>query len=121
MSDEVPPVGSLAEEADKLLRAVRDWLGDEVPARGAPTAQRFLRQVDEHIATGSAECSYCPLCQLIAVVRESPVFRQHMSGALESLVKAVGVLLAASKAEDPARAGGGSVERIDLSDDWMDD
>lgn len=51
------PLGGPAEEARRLVEALGDW------------AATRLGPVDEHLATGSAECRVCPLCQVIAALR----------------------------------------------------
>jgi hypothetical protein len=58
-------VGSVAEEAVKLLGALQDWAkesaGDTAGAAGAAAtgAAEALRGIDEHIATGGEDCRYC--------------------------------------------------------------
>ncbi len=47
--------GPLVEEAAKLIGAAQEWL--------------HRRIGDDSIATGSAECCWCPLCQLVATLR----------------------------------------------------
>jgi len=51
------PLSSPAEEARRLLEALADW------------ASTRLGADDEHLATGSAECQVCPVCQLISALR----------------------------------------------------
>ena len=80
MSDKSDPpgeerLGSAAEEAAKLAAALQDF------AR---------RTTGEHIATGSAECRLCPLCQLISLVRDTnPAVVEHLATAAESLIAAL--------------------------------
>ena len=57
------PVGSVGDEAAKLLGALADWAGDRRGDR--------VRDVNEHIATGDAECLYCPICRTVHAVREA--------------------------------------------------
>lgn len=67
------PVGTAAEEVAKLLGALQD-LGS---------------QVGEHIGHGP-DCRYCPVCQVINVVREtSPEVRDHLADAAGSLLSAL--------------------------------
>jgi len=69
------PVGSAAEEAARLLAAAQEW------ARA-----RFDH---EHLATGSAECQVCPVCQAIAVLRQvRPETVEHLMDAAASFVAA---------------------------------
>ncbi len=51
------PMGGPAEEARRLVEALSDW------------ATTRLGTVDAQIATGSAECQVCPICQLISALR----------------------------------------------------
>lgn len=46
--------GSVGEEAARLLEAARDWLHGAVDPAAGP------------------ECRYCPLCQLLALLRRDP-------------------------------------------------
>jgi hypothetical protein len=69
------PVGSLGSEAAQLLEALQDW------ARDAGS--------DQHIATGSPACTYCPLCRLISALRDNPEVREHLGTAASSLMEAV--------------------------------
>lgn len=121
-----PPVGSVAEEAAKLLGALQGWAHDagraEDRSHGAGGAFRHL---NEHIATGDRDCTYCPVCQVIGIVRDtSPEVRQHLASAATSLMSAASGLLAAHGSE-PARGqrGGSPLEHIDLSEDeeWEGD
>jgi hypothetical protein len=85
------PVGSLGSEAAQLLQALQDW------ARDAGS--------DQHIATGSPACTYCPLCRVISALRDNPEVRQHLSTAASSLMEAVvGILVHGADAEPDADA-----------------
>jgi hypothetical protein len=129
MSDPDESVGSVAEEAAKLLHALQDWAkesGSEYAGAAASAAEgaaSAVHRIDEHIATGSAECTYCPVCRVISTVREtSPEVRQHLTTAATSLLHAAAGLLATSVPEPSQRRRDGRVEKIDLSDDdWEDD
>jgi hypothetical protein len=120
------PVGSLGEEAVKLLGALSEWARDQGQdyAGSASSASgafnQALHDVNEHIATGSADCRYCPVCQVIHVVRQtSPEVRTHLTVAASSLMSAAAGLLATRTDHQP-RPG---VEKIDLDDGpgWEDD
>jgi hypothetical protein len=76
----VNDVGTAAEEAVKLFAAVEDW------------ARRKAGHVldEQHIATGSAECQVCPVCQGIGVLRHvRPEAIEHMLDAAASFVAAL--------------------------------
>lgn len=97
-------VGSAAEEAVKLLGAAEQW------ARAR--AGRLLD--DEHLATGSPECTTCPLCQAVGTLRHvRPETVEHLLDAAASLVAA---LQAAVVPPDPAPRRGPGVERIDVTE-----
>jgi len=114
------PVGSVGEEAAKLLGALSEWARDQGTdyagtAAGAATSfASAVRDVNEHIATDSADCRYCPVCQAIHVVRStSPEVREHLSVAASSLMHAAAGLLATHTSGPTASA---PVEKIDLDD-----
>lgn len=95
-------VGSAAEEAARLFEAVQEW------------AQRSSGAVSDHVATGSADCVLCPVCQLISLLRETrPEVAMHLAEAASSLLAAVRSAVAAHEQEWSARKGQG-VERIDI-------
>ena len=115
-------VGSVGEEAAKLLSALNDWAKESGSGHvhGAAAAAEGLlgglKEIDEHVATGSAECRYCPVCQAISLVRStSPEVRAHLSSAASSLLQAAAGLLATSVPDGSPRASG--VEKIDLDDE----
>lgn len=130
------PVGSVAEEAAKLFGALGDALSDRgsgEPRAGfsgfsgfsgftgfsglAGHAARTLRDLDEHLATGAPECTYCPLCRTVHLVRQtSPEVRAHLLTAAGALVQAASGLLATVVPEQAADRPGG-VEHIDLDGD----
>ena len=131
-------VGSVAEEAVKLMGALQDWAkesaGDTAGAAGAAAtgAAEALHGLNEHIATGGEDCRYCPVCQVISAVREtSPEVKAHLATAATSLMHAAAGVLATKIPDDSsARRPGsgerssrdsGAVEKIDLSDDSDDE
>ncbi len=134
------PVGTLAEEAAKLFGAFADWADDrpDHPAgeqNGPDSAAAHslhgmaeaMRRVDEHVATGDQQCTYCPVCRVARAVREtSPEVRQHLVDAAGSLLGAATALLidpggsrGGPRPPDAHGGGGSRVEKIDLSgDSW---
>ena len=102
------PVGSVGDEAAKLLGALADWAGDH------------LRDVDEHLATGDAECLYCPVCRTVHAVRQaSPEAKAQLASAASTFLQAAaGLLTAAGSAEPRADS---RVQHIDLDADDPDD
>lgn len=97
-------VGSAAEEAARLFAALEEW--------ARTRAGSFID--DEHLATGSAECKVCPVCQAIGALRHvRPEAVEHLLDATASLVAALRAT-APAPAEETARAP--RVERIDVSE-----
>jgi hypothetical protein len=94
------PVGSAAEEAARLFAAVQDW-----------ARTRFDH---EHLATGSAECQVCPVCQAIAALRQvRPETVEHLLDAAASFVAAVKSTMPAAPAD--ARESS-RVQHIDVTE-----
>ena len=123
-----PPVGSIAEEATKLLHALQGW-GEqngaeygEATASAAAAAAGRLRDVNDHLATGGRDCTYCPLCQVIGTARAtSPEVKQHLASAATSLMQAVAGLLATPVPDQSTGRHGVPVEKIEVSDDARED
>lgn len=122
-SDQSREVGSVGEEAAKLLGAISDWARDQGSDVGqglgglAGHAAASMQEINDHIATGSAECTYCPICRGVHVIREtSPEVKAHLVTAASSFLQAASALLATQIPKDAA-ARGSQVERIDLDDD----
>lgn len=128
------PVGSLGEEATRLLGALSGWVAhsggtaerhvEDVVRRTVEEVARAAEDFEEHCATGAAECTWCPLCRTIHAVRTvSPEVRTHLGAAALSLVKAASALLAppsappASGSGQSDAAGAERVQRIRLDDD----
>ncbi len=119
-----PEVGSVGEEAAKLFGALADIARQQGADVGggigglADQAASLAQEVNEHIATGSAECRYCPVCRVVHAVREtSPEVRNHLLTAATSLLQAAaGVLETVPPTDQGAPHRGPAVERIDLDD-----
>lgn len=102
-------MGSAAEEAMKLLGALSGWAND------------LGHNVESHLDTGAAECTYCPICRTVHVVREaSPEIRTHLASAAASLMQAAASVLSAAAAasSDRDRTRSAGVQNIDLDADW---
>lgn len=113
-------IGSVSDEAVKLFGALSEWARDHGSDVGeglaglADQAARAAKDVNEHLATGSAECAYCPICRTVHAVRQaSPEVRAHLATAASSLLQAAAGALATAVPSD-ASGRTGSVERIDL-------
>ncbi len=95
------PVGSVGDEAAKLLGVLAGWASDHA------------HDLNEHIATGDAECLYCPICRTVHAVREaSPEVRAQLTTAASAFLQAAAGLLAAATPAEPTSR----VQRIDLED-----
>lgn len=116
------PVGSVGEEAAKLFAALSGWARDQgidhvgTAAGAAAAMSETMHTINEHIATGSEDCRYCPLCQVIHAVRTtSPEVKAHLTVAASSLMHAVAGVLATQTGSDRSSP----VQKIDLDDnDW---
>ncbi|MEO5653004.1 MAG: hypothetical protein ABIN79_01335 [Marmoricola sp.] len=128
MSDEdnqAETVGSVGEEAAKLFGALSDWAreqGGEYAGSASGAAGAFadaVKDVKDHVATESEDCRYCPVCQVIHVVRQtSPEVRTHLAVAASSLIQAAAGVLATHA---PDRQSNAPVEKIDLDAGWDDE
>ena len=117
-------VGALAEEAVKLFVALSGWAREHSGVAGeeasglASDAASAVHGVDEHLATGSAECAVCPVCRTVHAVRLlSPEVKAHLTTAAASLAQAAAALLATPS----SAADGDDVEHIALDDEWPED
>lgn len=120
-----PEVGSVGEEAAKLFGAIADMarergsdLGDGLSGL-AGQAAAMAHDVEGHIATGAAECRYCPVCRVVHAVRDTtPEVRAHLVVAASSLLQAAAALMETPQPKDDTGAHRGpEVERIDLDDE----
>ncbi|WP_028650577.1 hypothetical protein [Nocardioides halotolerans] len=101
------PVGNLGDEASKLLGALADWAGEHLGDRA--------REVSEHLATGGAECLYCPICRTVHAVRgASPELKSQLAQAASTFLEAAAGLLSAAAATEPQAS---RVQHIDLDED----
>ena len=111
-TDDREQVGSVAEEAAKLLGALSGWAKEHGDGFSS-----VAEDLHEHVAGGSSECTWCPLCRAVAAVRQtSPEVRAHLASAASSLMLAVSGMMAT---QPPT--GDDRVQRIDLDDDWPED
>lgn len=110
-------VGTVAEEAAKLLGALSGWAreqGDGLQEGLSQGMSAIADELHEHVATGTPECAWCPVCRTVAALRQaSPEVRAHLSSAASSLALAVSGMLTT---RPPARDDDGRVQRIRLDD-----
>ena len=118
-------VGSVAEEAVKLLGALSGWArthGSDMGHGVADAATGLFHELDQHVATGSADCRYCPVCRMVHVVREgSPEVRNHLMVAGANLMQAAAALMATAVPDEKRRQHDDGVERIEFDDEWPED
>lgn len=96
--------GPASDEALRLLAAAEQW----ARTRGAALL------ASEHLGTGSAECTVCPLCQAVGTLRQvRPETVGHLLDAAGSLVAA---LRSAVPVPDPPAGAGPGVQHIDLDE-----
>jgi hypothetical protein len=105
-------VGSLGVEAARLLGALQEWAAHNgggyagAAASFAAGAAGLAHDVDAHLATGSRECTYCPVCRLVSALRgTSPEVRTQLRTAATSLLRAAAGMLATDVPAASAAAG----------------
>jgi hypothetical protein len=119
-----PEVGSVGEEAMKLFGALADLARQQGTEVGASLggivdhAGALAKEVNDHIATDSVECKYCPVCRVVHAVREtSPEVRTHLLTAATSLLQAAaGVLETVPPPDQGGAQRGPAVQHIDLDE-----
>lgn len=77
------PVGTVAEEAVKLVGAFGEWLTEH---RGRTDS------ADSSGEMHAEQCTSCPLCVVRAALTK-PDVRQHLAAAAESLLAAVAAVV----------------------------
>jgi methyl coenzyme M reductase subunit C len=123
-----PEIGTVGEEALKLFGALADMARQQGTGAGsglgglsglADQAASLAQEVNHHVATGSPECRYCPVCRVVHAVREtSPDVKTHLLTAASSLLQAAaGILESVPASDQRASQRGPAVEHIDLDAD----
>ena len=118
-------VGSLGDEAVKLLGALSGWAREhageasEGLSGAAAQATATAHDLNEHLSTGSAECTVCPVCRTVHAVRQlSPEVKAHLATAMTSLAHAAAAIMETPGTRTEQR---GDVEHIDLGDEWPEE
>lgn len=94
-------VGPLPEEAARFVEALSDWARGHV---GGPSLS----------VGNAAECTLCPICQLLSLVRQAkPETFAHLLDASAALTAAMRSVVDAHS----SHGAPGGMERIDLDDD----
>lgn len=125
------PVGSVGEEALRLLGALNGWAREHDLGEAAAAAARDHLHAVEDPAVGATpgaatECTWCPVCRGLHLAREaSPEVRAHLATAATAaaslLQAAAGILSSVAGDPAPTRRSAG-VEHVDLDgDDDRDD
>ena len=100
-----PEVGPLSEEAARFVEALSDWARGHM---GGPAMS----------VGNAAECTLCPFCQLLSLVRHAkPETFSHLLDASASLTAALRSVVDAHS----SHAAAGGMERINLDDDTYPD
>lgn len=82
--------GPLGDEARLLVDAARDWVARTFP------------EVETHLATGSAECRWCPVCRGVAALRD-PELSDRIAAAVTTVAGTLAAVLdAATRPPAPA-------------------
>lgn len=108
------PVGSLTDEAAKLLAVLQGW------AATAATDQEDASHAHTSDTPDGSGCRWCPHCRLVRAARAtSPEARDHLTQAATAFALAVQELLAtqAQTQSGEGGEGGAPVEKIDLAED----
>jgi hypothetical protein len=98
-------VGPLSEEATRLVEALSEWARGRIGPSAASVGN-------------AAECSLCPICQLLSLMRQAkPETFTHLLDASAALTAALRSVVDVHSTH-PAPGG---MERIDLDDDGLAD
>lgn len=127
------PVGSASDEAAKLFGALADWAREHGAEAGvglsglaghaAAAVHGFASNVEQHVDTGAPECTYCPVCRTVHVIREvSPEVREQLVVAATSLMNAATTVLRAAATPTATEKRSTNVQPIRIDDlddgDW---
>jgi hypothetical protein len=103
------PVGSLAEEAAKLVSALSYIQATHTDGHD---------DADNPHDPLAPECRYCPLCALARTARSmTPEVREHLASAASSLLLALRGFLEEAVAKADGHGAESAVEKIDLAED----
>lgn len=124
-ADPAHEVGSLGDEAAKLLGALSGWARDHAGeatdgvAGLASHAAAAAQDLNDHLATGATECTVCPVCRTVQAVRQlNPDVKVHLAAAMTSLSQAAAAVMATADPRSPSPA---DVEHIDVGDEWPEE
>ncbi len=113
-----------ARRPPSCFGALSEWARDSGGDLGsslhglAGHAASSLSDINDHVATGAPECTYCPVCRTVHVVRQaSPEVKAHLTSAASSLLQALAGALATLPPPSGASGRGPDIEKIDLDGD----
>ena len=89
------PVGSVSEEAFKLFRAL---------SSASTTADAETEKAEPHVCT----TSWCPVCQVVGLIRDNPDAVAHVSAAAAAFAKSLRDLVDAAVPSNDAPTDEGS-------------
>jgi hypothetical protein len=112
------PVGSLGEEAGRLLAAMEEWLSGAREKVGATVGATVGAAAGDLGASGHTgpECRICPVCQGLHLLRTArPEVFDHLTEAGMALLAALRATVEASERAWARPRPDAPVERIDIS------
>jgi hypothetical protein len=86
--DRMPPHGSMAEEAAKLVDVAHLWLASQsLQSSGRPDDVWAAATADDHVPT---ECRGCPICRVRRALADvNPEVYGHLADAVASIGAAI--------------------------------
>jgi hypothetical protein len=86
--DRMPPHGSMAEEAAKLVDVAQLWLASQsLRSAGRPDDVWAAATADDHVPT---ECRGCPICRVRRALADvHPEVYGHLAAAVDSIGAAI--------------------------------
>jgi hypothetical protein len=105
---------SAREEAERLVATVL-----AAASSGAPGLRAFLGGAGGPIATGDAECCVCPVCRVIAAMRDpSPEFAERVATGAGDFAAGVASLLRSLSAPPTSTPSTPSTPQDEGEDVW---
>src|SRR6266567_789263 len=101
------------------MSSAASWPNASCASGSARTRACGPSPATSHIATGAPECTWCPICQLIAILRgDRPEISEKVAEAGASLVAALRAVLDAAAASPPRPPDDAAsrVQHINLDD-----
>ena len=119
-------VGSFAEEAGRLFGALSGWAREHAGEAGegltglAEHAAASTHDLNDHLSTGGAECTVCPICRGVHAIRKlNPEVKAHLGAAAVSLFQAATTLMDTKTPESTQTAS--DIDDVERGDEWPED